>query len=72
MPKGKEQILLIGAAYILSIYTSLVYTQKLNKKEVYGNNKENTFFYGDNETYTYYGYYSGQTTLKYNKLKSTL
>ena len=34
-PKGKEQILLTGAAYILGFYTSLVYTQKLNEKEVY-------------------------------------
>src|SRR5436853_1907111 len=32
-PKGKEQILLIGAAYILGFHTNLVYIQKLNKKE---------------------------------------
>ena len=35
IPKGKEQILLIGAAYILGFHTSLVCTQKLNEKEVY-------------------------------------
>ena len=35
MPKGKEQILFIKAAYILGFYTSLIYTRKLNKKEVY-------------------------------------
>jgi len=34
-PEGKEQILLIGAAYILGLYTNLVYTRKLNDKEVY-------------------------------------
>ena len=33
--KGKEQILLIGVAYILGFHTNLVYTRKLNNKEVY-------------------------------------
>ena len=72
MLKGKEQILLIGAVYVLGFYTSLICTQKLNKKEVYWNNKKNTLFYSDNKMYAYYSYYSGQTTLKYNKPKSTL
>ena len=57
-PKGKEQILLIGAAYIPGFHTNLVYTQKLNKKEVYWNNKENTLFYSNNKTYAYCGYHS--------------
>ena len=70
-PKGKEQILLTGAAYIPGFHTNLIYTQKLNNKEVYWNNKENTLFYGDNKTYTYCGYYNNQTTLEYNKPKST-
>ena len=72
MPEGKEQILFIGAAYVLGFHTNLVCIQKLNDKEVYQNNKENTLFYSNNETYAYCGYYSGQTTLKYNKPKSTL
>ena len=58
-PEGKEQILLTGAAYVLGFYTNLVYTQKLNKKEVYWNNKENTLFYSDNKIYAYCGYYCG-------------
>ena len=33
--EGKRQILLIGAAFILSFYTNLVYIQKLNNKDVY-------------------------------------
>jgi len=72
MPEGKEQILFIGAAYIPGFHTNLICTRKLNDKEVYWNNKENTLFYGDNKIYAYCSYYSGQTTLKYNKLKSTL
>ena len=72
MPKGKEQILFLRAVYILGFHTNLVCTRKLNNKEVYWNNKENTFFYGDNKIYTYCGYYGNQITLKYNKPKSTL
>jgi len=33
--KGKRQIQLLGAAFILGFYTNLVYLQKLNNKGVY-------------------------------------
>ena len=35
MPKGKEQIQLLKAAFILGFYTNLVCLQKLNNKGVY-------------------------------------
>ena len=34
-PEGKEQIQLVGAAYILDFHTSLVCLQKLNNKSVF-------------------------------------
>ena len=68
-PKGKKKIQLSGAAYIPGFHTNLVCLQKLNDKGVYWNNRENTLFYGDNETYAYCGYYSGQKTIEYNEPK---
>ena len=68
-PDGKRQILLTGAAFVPSFHTNLVCLQKLNDKGVYWNNKENTLFYGDNETYAHCGYHDGQKTIEYNEPK---
>jgi hypothetical protein len=57
--EGKRQMQLLRAAYVLSFHTNLVCLQKLNDKGVYWNNKENTLFSGDNETYFRCGYHYG-------------
>jgi len=68
-PKGKRQIQLSGAAFIPGFHTNLVCLNKLNDKGVYWNNKENTLFYGDNETYAYCGRHCGRNTIECNELR---
>ena len=67
--KGKRQIWLLKAAFILGFHTNLMSLKKLNKKGVYWSNEENILYYGDKVTYACCGYHCNQSTLEYNEPK---
>ena len=68
-PLRKQKIYLINALYILGFYTNLVCNYRLNKKGVFWHNKGNYLYCCSGKKFAYCGYYHGQITLEYNKLK---
>ena len=70
-PLGKQKIYLINTVYILGFHTNLVCNYRLNEKGIFWHNKGNYLYYYGGKKFAYCGYYHGQITLKYNKLKLT-